>query len=1220
MQAAGHATLHRLNAEATRRGISMPISTADRALNADRLPTDEFVRRFVTVCEGDVERWVAARNEIVDRKYERTPPPEPEMLARPSECPYPGLAAFTTDAARWFFGREQATADLLTHLADRVDGGGPLVVTGPSGAGKSSLLRAGLVPALQGGALPGSHEWPVLVATPASGLPVPETGSVRSVLIVDQFEELFTQCAEEERRREAIRTLCAAASDGHLVVLGLRADFYGHCAAYPELLDALRHSHMMLGPMNEAELRDAIGKPAKAVGLDLEDGLVDLLLTDLGIDGGYDPGALPLLSHALFATWRNRDSQRLTRGGYRLAGGMRGAIAATAEDAYLQLADDGRRVARQILLRLVQVGDGTDDTRRRLDRARLVAESSDPPLAERVLEDLARSRLLMLDVDTVEITHEAVLRAWPRLRRWIDHDRGGLVVRQRLVEAAEAWQQEGRHPSALYQGPRLETAREWFNGGELPAPVREFLDESVRKKQEQQHTDRRRTRRLRLLVVALSVLSLIAAGATVVAFDARTTATTQRNEALSRNVAAEAATLRPHDPALANQLALAAYRLAPTAEARGTVLGAFATPYFTQLTGHDCYLLQVAFSPDGRTVATAGSDHTTRLWTTSGKQTVTLTGHAAGVTAVTFSPDGRTVATASEDRTARLWDMTGSTRATLTGHTGPVVAIAFSPDGATAATAGADGTVRLWETATGRLLHMLDGHGGPVHDVVFDRHGRLATVSDDRAVRIWDDLTANSRVLPTGHSGAVPDLAFSPDGSLLATASDDGTVRLADTSGVLRAVLSGHTGPVTDVAFSPDGHSLATASADNTARLWDLDNTAVPATELVGRPGEFADTNAVSSVAFSPDGSILATAGLDYTARLWTVPRPVVAGHTGLPRPLTFDPSGRLITVDNRTGVTRWVDTSDPHRPQTRATVTPSAVPHTVVFSPDRRTMLTVAADHIGRLHDVSDPSAPREVATLGLTGATDDALAATFSPDGGTLVTVGVRGKTGQVWDISNLQKPRQLTAWELVEHTGAINNIDFSPDGRTLASASYDHTIRLWDLSDRTAPRALSQLQGHTYVVNLALFTPNGRTLLTTSADRTARLWDVTDTTHPRPLAVLTGHTSFVGGAAFSPDGRSALTTSGDRTARLWDISDPAHPSLSAILTGHEAAVETAAFRLDGDLMATGGQDHVTRLWETNINHVATRICTVTHPPITETQWTKYFPDVPFSPPCNR
>lgn len=571
----------------------------------------------------------------------------------PGSCPYRGLAAFTEAESAWFFGRVRSTQALLSRLDDALETGGVVMLVGASGAGKSSLIRAGLGPALRAGALvaDGTADWPVVMMTPRADpieelvhhipeladpldwalsrtdddLPIADhqldpsvfadgiraalaayvervgVPGARLVLIADQFEEAFTLSCDENRLRLFIQALHAVASPGAfgappgVVVLGLRADFYSRCLDYPELAEALQDRQMVLGAMFAAELREAVAQPAKAVGLQLETGLADLMLRDLGVTGGraqaggrgaYDAGALPLLSHALLATWQRRQAGKLTISGYRAAGGIQGAVAATAERAWAELDAAGQAAARPLLLRLVHVGEDTQDTRRRSTRQELLEQAANRAPAEEALEVLAGARLVTLDAGSVEITHEALLHAWPRLRGWIDQDRAGNLLRQRLEEDAEAWEEQGRDSSLPYRGARLENVHAAAGGGIRTAPggaAGRFL-------------------------AAVVGFALIAASTAALAIR-------QRDDAQFRQVVTEADRMRDSDPSLAAQLDLVAHHLRPDdADVRSRLLSTQNVPLATPLGGHTGSVYLTSFSPNGRVLATASYDHTVRLW------------------------------------------------------------------------------------------------------------------------------------------------------------------------------------------------------------------------------------------------------------------------------------------------------------------------------------------------------------------------------------------------------------------------------------------------------------------------------------------------------------------------------------------------------------------------------------------------------------------------------
>jgi AAA ATPase domain len=555
--------------------------------------------------------WATVGSMIVqvgDDLYVSDPGLPAQWTADPGQCPYPGLEAFRSGQAGWFFGRERLTGDLLDRLEASVFSGGPVLLVGPSGVGKSSLLGAGLLTALEQGWLPvpGSEKWPRLMFTPGArplemladalatcadalvGWQVPGRGTGgwdaaflalraalrenraparRVVIVVDQLEEIFTACRDEAERREFLDALCAIATDkGNgpvgLVVLGLRADFYARATEHQALWPALQGGQIVIGAMTATELRQAILRPAQATGLTLEDGLTERLLSDLGADSCppgeacYEPGLLPALAHALRATWQRRDGDRLTIAGYQAAGGIHGAIALTAEDVYASLggpahrgtrADDNgsdgtpaggagvagagasssvaggtlsgvtgggagsvtgggagsvtgggagsvtgggaggaaQQAARQMFLQFVRVGEaadetggtGTADTCRRVTRDSL--RTTDAAATRAALDAFTAARLLTSGGQTVEITHEALLRHWPRLRDWIGWERAGQLIHQNLEDAAVAWDRAGRDPSGLDGGIRLAAAHAWADDPARPrdlSPVaRDYL-------------------------------------------------------------------------------------------------------------------------------------------------------------------------------------------------------------------------------------------------------------------------------------------------------------------------------------------------------------------------------------------------------------------------------------------------------------------------------------------------------------------------------------------------------------------------------------------------------------------------------------------------------------------------------------------------------------------------------------------------------------------------
>lgn len=1166
---------------------------------------------------------------MVAGEVEEAPPEVAGADVAPADvaCPYKGLAAFEAEDAEYFFGR----AELVAELTARLTGTRFLAVVGPSGSGKSSLVRAGLLPAVWVGALPGSEDWQTLVIAPGAH-PLNElavrlsvlggdrpgallrdleadhrvldltirralTGQpagVKLLLVVDQFEEIFALCRDDGERQTFIDALLYAveAEEGRIVVVPtIRADFYGRCAEYPRLA-ALMSDGLLVGPMREEELRQAIGRPATLVGLRLESGLTEMILGDVA----GQPGALPLLSHALMETFERRRGRTLTLSGYAASGGVSGAIAQTADTVYGGLEPEQQSLARSIFLRLTELGEEwTQDTRRRVSPGELVRSAEEASAVASLLRTLAAARLVTTGEDTVEVAHEALIREWPALRGWLDEDREGLRIHRHLTEASQDWEALDREPGELYRGVRLVAAGEWavVHAGELNPLERAFLEtsqEMARREEEEREAQRRReleaaqkvaeaerkraeeqtraTQRFRRLAAALAVVFLLAAAAAVFALWQQQQAQQQARVAASRELAAAALNNLEVDPERSVLLALHGLSEAYTLEAENALHASIpALHLLLTLTDFPKMVESVAVSPDGKHLATASDDGTVKVWdVATGEELLSFSTQHTGISifGLAYSPDGTRLATASDDQTARVWDAATGQQLLVIDHGAPLSGLAFSPDGKYLATAGADAAARVWDSATGQQVLVLTGHSdasraGSVHPggvigVLFTPDGkRLVTAGADGTARLWDAGTGQALRVIAGHTDEIY-IALSPNGQRLLTAGYDGWVKVWDItprSGTTKPLLTiDHGQAARAAAFGPDGTRFAAASQDGAARVWDAASGRRLLT-LVGHAG------LVDDLTFTPDGTRLVTTGEDVTVRVWDLaPGKELLTLVGAGTP-AYSPDGQRLATAQPDGTVAIRDSTTGQVLLSLAGHPEVGAKH-IVFSPDGKHLATGSWDKTAKLWDAATG---QELFTL--SGHTGFVFEVSFNPDGTHLATASADG-TAKVWDTRTGQE-----VFTLPGRGDWIQGIKYSPDGTRIAATVVGGPVRFWDAA---TGQEVMALDAGADVIGIA-FGPDGKRLAASRYDGGVLVWDIADTDDPSgaesPVVfTMFGHAAFTPRLAFSPDGAHLATASFDGTAKVWDMTTGQEwLTLSA-----RDALDTVAFSPDGARLATG------------------------------------------------
>jgi WD40 repeat protein/DNA-binding SARP family transcriptional activator len=1209
-------------------------ATRETAARVDDAATRTSVRR------GELRQLESAlAADVVDLHALQARAAAPAEAAQDDEpiCPYKGLASFDAVDAEYFFGRERLVAEIVARLVGTTIVG----LVGPSGSGKSSTLRAGLLPALAEGVLPGSESWRQVVLRPGEHAvadlrrELENAGSdERLVLALDQFEELFTTHGDAERAAYVDALVDVAESDdGRLiVVLAVRADYYGACAAHPRLARLLGESHVLVGPMRPEELARAIAEPARKAGLAVDRDLVTKLVDDVA----GQPGALPLLSTALLELWQHRDGRRMRLAAYERTGGVDGAVARLAEQAYGSLSEDEQRVARRILLRLAGSEEGDAVVRRRVALDEL--DTARDERAARVLEVLAASRLVTVGDGTAEVAHEALLREWPRLGGWLEEDTDGRRLHRHITLAASEWDAGGRDAGEVYRGVRLSSALDWGaeHGDELNTLEREFLEAGRAAGEHEVERSRRANRRLRMLLAGACVALTVAVIAGVIALDQRGDARGAAEAADAQRLGAQAVTDDRLDHALL--LARAGIELDESLATRGSLLSVLLRHPAALGELHDSDgwpLWALGVSPDGRLLALGGERGVVTILDTATREQVGKPYAVVGegvIQQLRFSPDSRTLAVVGEQRgdtppRHAILDLldarTGERRLRVDlprfpsrtpadvvygnvsfmpngrdmvvqqshvvfqdhGYSGPP-SLLYRVDARTGAVdrhgvpIGSDSSPGLAATADGRRLFATSAGAGETYEI------------DPRRLRVI-------RRYPIGGSS----MSVRPDGRKFAIGSDDGRLRIFDPrSGAVTRLSGRHDSPLSRTFFAADGRTLVSSRDDGEVLVWDLPEGTVRETYSAHDAG-------VSGLEITSDGKTLYTAGLDTRAFAWDLSgerrlvQPFDAGPSFVPddgdeypKGLATSPDGKTLAVSQSDGTVILVD-AETLQERRSARVLGGFVA-AIAFSPDGRLLAATGKDGEVRLVDGRTLSPVGKLTGL---GSTSQALA--FSHDGRLLAASENFGGPVRIWDVGR----RELTG---VKFRTLAPSLEFSPDGRFLALAAFD---RGFEIRDPATGEVVKRLKTDDMARSVA-FTPSGDVLATGTYDGMVQLWS---TESWRPIGPpLEGHNGRILSLAFTPDGRMLASGSEDGTVLLRDVET--QRAIGSPLRVDPGVFVTALFSRDGsELFAVSSEERAVRV-ATTTEAWKQHACAVAGRDLTEDEWYDILPDRTFGPVC--
>ncbi len=1152
-------------------------------------------------------------------------------------CPYQGLRAFTENDAQYFYGRDSLTQQLINHLRQNSF----LAVVGASGSGKSSVVRAGLIAQLRTGKqLPGSEKWLIVKMLPGDR-PLSELTKIMEgednlqeswegmqylgvegfvywlrsrpqpmvMLVVDQFEELFTLAPIEDRNRflELLLGALKYAGDKFKLVITLRADFITPCLEVNALAELLQDSNILVPPhLNDTEYRRVIINPAEQVGLKVESGLVEILLQELK----NSAGDLPLLEFVLEQLWEHRQNGELTLFSYQKhLGGMAGALERKAQAVYDNLDKSAQQCARWIFLSLTQLGEGTEDTRRRANKSELIVKKYPAELVERTLQALTSAKLIVVNLEdggslegvsrsdvetlnnnslaeiklaeikqqvTIEVAHEILIRHWSTLRWWLSENRSRLRLQRQIEQAAQMWKNNDKLTDFLLQGVRLGEAEEIFvkYTDELSFEVQEFITACLDEKQRQQLEQKKRLRQAQTAVGIISVLGILATGFGGLAYFKQQDA--QIGEIRALNKSSEALMLSHHQlEALIDSLRAGKQLkglFAASEEIKLTTLTTLQqavsqTREINRLQEHVEKVNAISFSPDGNFIASVGDDGNLILWHPNGKLITTIPNLSKErLTAVSFSPDSKLIAVGSADTNLKLYSINGKLIHTFTEHQNWLTSVSFSPDGKTIASASRDKTIKLWHI-DGTLIKTWQAHQGWVNTIKFSPDGkRIISGGEDNLIKLWRNDGTLLKIF-NGHQERITQIKFSQDGKLIVSASGDKTVKFWDNQGKLIYSFDDYPGQINSIAINSKNHLLAIAHSQE-IEILTVDIKSLEKSRILQKIAH--NGIHIQDINFSPDGEIIASATSDNSVRIWQIKKNYhledksiksIATNPQKSAKISFAAAGRDGKIYLKRRDNSLLKTLPGHK-----------YPITAVhFSPDGKLLASASNDKTIKLWNIENY---RLINTF--KGHQKSVESISFNPNGKLLIS-GSADKTVKLWNLTG----------EIIQtFTGpqdTISSVTFSHNGKMIAAGSYDKQIYLWKL-DGTL---LNKFTEHKQAISSVQFSTDNKTLASASWDNYIKLWNITN---DESFKTLTGHTTGVTSLSFNQDNKLLVSGSQNSTIKLWNLSNGNQLKTFSLDIG---GINSLSFTPDNQNLVIGSENGGVRVWNLDVEQLLQQGC---------------------------